>query len=73
MRNFPSGNQEHKRQAGGSAGQQVQTMVPGEDREYDYRRFLQRYAVWGEELEPGYGTALIIFLIIIAGAIMTDC
>lgn len=49
---LPVREQEHKRQAGGSAGQQVQTMVPGEDREYDYRRFLQRYAVWGEELEP---------------------
>lgn len=48
---LPVREQEHKRQAGGSAGQQVQTMVPGEDREYDYRRFLQRYAVWGEELE----------------------
>ena len=48
---LPVREQEHKCQAGGSAGQQVQTMVPGEDREYDYRRFLQRYAVWGEELE----------------------
>ena len=49
---LPVREQEHKRQAGGSAGQQVQTMVSRKDREYDYRRFLQRYAVWGEELEP---------------------
>ena len=55
---LPVREQEHKRQAGGSAGQQVQTMVPGEDREYDYRRFLQRYAVWGEELEPDVSMAM---------------
>ena len=49
---LPVCEQEHKRQAGGSAGHQEEAVQLEEDRQYDYRRFLQRYAVWGEELEP---------------------
>lgn len=42
--------QEHKRQAGGSAGGQSQMIRLKEDRQYDYREFLRKYAVWGETL-----------------------
>ena len=49
---LPVREQEHKRQVGGSAGRQEEAVQLEEDRQYDYRRFLQRYAVWGEELEP---------------------
>ena len=49
---LPVREQEHKQQAGGSAGHQEEAVQLEEDRQYDYRRFLQRYAVWGEELEP---------------------
>lgn len=42
--------QEHKRQVGGSAGGQSQMIRLKEDRQYDYREFLRKYAVWGETL-----------------------
>lgn len=41
---------EHKRQAGGSAGTQEQQVVLEKERGYDYRQFLKRFAVEGEEL-----------------------
>lgn len=40
---------EHKRQKGGSAGDTVQTIVLQKERGYDYRQFLQQFAVTGEE------------------------
>ena len=48
---LPVREKEHKRQAGGSAGQEAEVMVPEYERQYDYRNFLRRYAMWGEELE----------------------
>lgn len=41
---------EHKRQAGGSAGTTEQQVVLEKERGYDYRQFLKRFAVEGEEL-----------------------
>ncbi len=46
----PIQRQEHKRQAGGSAGNQCEMIRLEEDRRYDYREFLKKYAVWGETL-----------------------
>ncbi len=48
----PVQRQEHKRQAGGSAGNQCEMIRLEEDRQYDYRGFLKKYAVWGETLSP---------------------
>lgn len=45
---IPLREQEHRRQAGGSAGTQVSALRLREDRQYDYRNFLKSYAVWGE-------------------------
>lgn len=42
--------EEHRRQAGGSAGSQSQTIVLEKERGYDYRKFLKRFAVTKEEL-----------------------
>lgn len=42
--------EEHKRQAGGSAGAQVQQIVLEKEKGYDYRRFLKQFAVNQEEL-----------------------
>lgn len=41
---------EHRRQAGGSAGDQEEYLVLEKERGYDYRRFLKRFAVNQEEL-----------------------
>lgn len=41
---------EHRRQAGGSAGDQEEYLVLEKERGYDYRRFLKRFAVDQEEL-----------------------
>lgn len=41
---------EHRRQAGGSAGAAEQQIVLEKERGYDYRQFLKRFAVEGEEL-----------------------
>jgi len=42
--------EEHRRQAGGSAGGQVQVITLEKERGYDYRRFLKQFAVSREEL-----------------------
>lgn len=42
--------EEHKKQAGGSAGTQVQQIVLEKEKGYDYRRFLKQFAVSQEEL-----------------------
>ena len=43
-------NEEHKRQAGGSAGAGTEQIVIQKERGYDYRRFLKQFAVEREEL-----------------------
>ena len=43
-------NEEHKKQAGGSAGMQAEQVVLEKERGYDYRRFLKQFAVNQEEL-----------------------
>ncbi len=43
-------SEEHRRQAGGSAGGQSQAITLEKERGYDYRRFLKRFAVNQEEL-----------------------
>ena len=40
---------EHKRQKGGSAGDTEETIILQKERGYDYRQFLQQFAVTGEE------------------------
>lgn len=42
--------EEHRRQAGGSAGEQSQAIVLEKEQGYDYRRFLKQFAVSREEL-----------------------
>lgn len=42
--------EEHRRQAGGSAGARVEQIVLQKERGYDYRQFLKRFAVEQEEL-----------------------
>ncbi len=42
--------EEHKRQAGGSAGHQTEQIVLQKERGYDYRQFLKQFAVDQEEL-----------------------
>lgn len=42
--------EEHKRQAGGSAGSQASQVVLEKEQGYDYRRFLKQFAVSQEEL-----------------------
>ncbi len=46
---LPLSEREHRRQAGGSGGGETQAIVLEERRGYDYRRFLKRFAVSGEE------------------------
>ena len=43
-------SREHRRQAGGSAGDGEQQITLEKERGYDYRRFLKRFAVEREEL-----------------------
>ncbi|MBS6397117.1 MAG: hypothetical protein KH452_08215 [Clostridiales bacterium] len=43
-------SEEHRRQAGGSAGEVCQPVTLERERAYDYRQFLRRFAVTGEEL-----------------------
>lgn len=42
--------EEHRRQAGGSAGAQSQAIVLEQERGHDYRKFLKRFAVTREEM-----------------------
>lgn len=42
--------EEHKRQAGGSAGAGIQQIILEKEQGYDYRRYLKRFAVEQEEL-----------------------
>ncbi|MBR5510375.1 MAG: hypothetical protein IKV59_10010, partial [Lachnospiraceae bacterium] len=43
-------SEEHKKQAGGSAGVQAEKVVLEKERGYDYRQFLKQFAVCQEEL-----------------------
>lgn len=43
-------NEEHKKQAGGSAGTQSEKVILEKERGYDYRQFLKKFAVTQEEL-----------------------
>ena len=43
-------NEEHKKQAGGSAGTQSQKVILEKEQGYDYRQFLKKFAVCQEEL-----------------------
>ena len=43
-------SEEHKKQAGGSAGMQTEKVILEKERGYDYRQFLKQFAVCQEEL-----------------------
>lgn len=43
-------SEEHKRQAGGSAGSRMEPLILEKEQGYDYRRFLKQFAVNREEL-----------------------